>query len=159
MEVTKPWKYKRINYTSSIPIDFRENFGNWQFPEITTDGLTKFGWRVFGFCEENPEKLEIGFGSDISVFTAIFAHAGVRIEPFVQIGPHSSIVSRSTIDGKLGPVILKRNCRIGAYSTVMPNVTIGENSIIGAYSFVNQNIPDNVVAYGVPCKVVKKINK
>ena len=39
----------------------------------------------------------------------------------------------------------------------MPGVTIGENSIIGAFSFVNRDIPEKVVAYGVPAKVVKKL--
>lgn len=39
----------------------------------------------------------------------------------------------------------------------MPGVTIGKNSIIGAFSFVNKNIPDNVIAAGVPAKVIKKI--
>ncbi len=39
----------------------------------------------------------------------------------------------------------------------MPGVTVGENSIIGAFSFVNKDIPDNVVAGGVPAKIIKKI--
>jgi acetyltransferase-like isoleucine patch superfamily enzyme len=37
----------------------------------------------------------------------------------------------------------------------MPNVTVGNNSIIGAYSFVNKDIPDNVVAFGIPIKIIK----
>jgi len=41
---------------------------------------------------------------------------------------------------------------------VMPNVTIGENSIIGANSLVLEDIPDNVVAFGVPAKVRRKID-
>jgi len=40
----------------------------------------------------------------------------------------------------------------------MPGVSIGENSIIEAFSFVNKNIPDNVIAVGAPAKVIKKIN-
>jgi acetyltransferase-like isoleucine patch superfamily enzyme len=40
----------------------------------------------------------------------------------------------------------------------MPGVTIGKNSTIGAFSFVNKDIPDNVVAVGVPIRVIKKIN-
>ena len=39
----------------------------------------------------------------------------------------------------------------------MPGVTIGENSIVGAHSFVNVDIPDNVIAFGVPAKVIRKI--
>ena len=39
----------------------------------------------------------------------------------------------------------------------MPNVTIGENSIVGAFSFVNRDIPDNVIAAGVPVRIIGKI--
>jgi acetyltransferase-like isoleucine patch superfamily enzyme len=39
----------------------------------------------------------------------------------------------------------------------MPGVTVGENSVVGACSFVNESIPANVVAMGVPAKVVKNL--
>ena len=65
--------------------------------------------------------------------------------------------SEFTIDSKVGQVILKKNCKIGSHSVIMPGVTIGENSIIGAFSFVNRDVPDNVVAAGVPIKIMKKI--
>ena len=58
---------------------------------------------------------------------------------------------------KEGKVILKKNCRIGSHSVIMPGVTVGENSIIGAFSFVNKDIPDNTIAVGVPAKVIKGI--
>ena len=51
----------------------------------------------------------------------------------------------------------KNNCRIGSHTTILPGVSIGKNSIIGAHSLVNKDIPDNVVAYGVPAKVIKKL--
>jgi acetyltransferase-like isoleucine patch superfamily enzyme len=54
-------------------------------------------------------------------------------------------------------VVLKRNCRIGSHSTVMPGVTIGENAIVGAHSFINRDIPANSLAYGVPAKVHGKV--
>jgi len=54
-------------------------------------------------------------------------------------------------------VTLERNARVGSHSTIMPGVTIGENAIIGAHSFVNGDIPANCVAYGVPAKVVKRL--
>ena len=76
----------------------------------------------------------------------------------MQIGSHCAIYSISTIDNKEGQVILKKNCRIGSHSVVMPGVTIGENSVIGAFSFVNKDIPPNVAAAGVPAKVIKKLD-
>jgi acetyltransferase-like isoleucine patch superfamily enzyme len=41
----------------------------------------------------------------------------------------------------------------------MPGVTIGKNSIVGAHSFVDKDIPDNTIAYGVPVKIIGKIKE
>lgn len=53
-----------------------------------------------------------------------------------------------------GPIKIGKNCFIGCRSTILPNVTIGDNAIIGAGSVVNRDIPSNTVAAGVPCKVL-----
>lgn len=127
-------------------------FEDWKYPDIEEGKLTKYNWVV-----QHKDKLELGYKTDIGAFTYINAKNGVVIEDCVQIGSHCSIYSVSTIDDKEGQVILKKNCRIGSHSVVMPGVTIGENSIIGAFSFVNDDIPDNVVAVGVPAKVIRNI--
>lgn len=54
-------------------------------------------------------------------------------------------------------VHLKRNCWIGAGSTILPGVTVGENSVVGAASVVTKDIPDNCIAVGNPAKVIKTI--
>ena len=46
---------------------------------------------------------------------------------------------------------------IGGNVVVLPNVTIGDNVVIGAGSVVNKDIPSNVVAVGNPCKVIKQL--
>ena len=69
------------------------------------------------------------------------------------MGSHCAIYSVSTIDDKSGPVILKKNARIGSHSTIMPGVTIGEDAIVGAHSFVNKDVPDGAVVVGVPAKL------
>jgi acetyltransferase-like isoleucine patch superfamily enzyme len=126
-------------------------FSNWKYPIIEDGKLTKYNWLV-----QNKENLKLGSFTDIGSFTYINAKYGIIIEDFVQIGSHCSIYSLSTIDKKYGKVYLCKNCRIGTHSTIMPGVRIGKNSIIGAYSFVKTNIPDNSVAYGVPAKVIRK---
>ena len=55
------------------------------------------------------------------------------------------------------PVVIKDHVWIGSNVTIMPGVTIGENSVIGAGSVVTKDIPANVVAAGVPCKVMREI--
>ena len=57
------------------------------------------------------------------------------------------------------PVHVGRNCWIGAGAVIMPGVTIGDNSVIGAGSVVTKDIPENVVAYGNPCRVAREINE
>jgi len=114
--------------------------------------MTKWNWIV-----QNKDGLKLGRNTDIGVFTYINAKHGVEIQDDVQIGSHCSIYSESTIDNKKGKVILKKNCKIGSHSLIMPGVTVGKNSVVGAFSFVNENIPDNVIALGVPAKVVKKL--
>jgi acetyltransferase-like isoleucine patch superfamily enzyme len=129
----------------------KERFRHWKFPRIEESKLTKHKWLV-----QHKKKLKLGCKTDIGAFTYINAKNGVILEDYVQIGSHCSIYSVSTIDKKEGEVILKRNASIGSHSVIMPGVTIGENSIIGAFSFVNRNIPKNTLAFGVPVRIVRK---
>jgi acetyltransferase-like isoleucine patch superfamily enzyme len=129
-------------------------FKDWEYPEIEEGRPTKYNWVV-----QNKAGLELGYRTDIGAFTYINAKYGVVIEDFVQVGSHCSIYSVSTIDNKQGKVKLEKNCRVGSHSVIMPGVTVGRDSIIGACSFVNQDIPENVIAAGVPAKVIKKIDE
>jgi len=129
-----------------------DRFSNWKYPDIEDGKPTKYNWVV-----QNLDGLDLGFKTDIGAFSYINALCGVIIEDNAQIGSHCSIYSVSTIDNSSGKVALKNNCRIGSHSTILPGVSIGKNSIIGAHSLVNKDIPDNVVAFGVPAKVVRKL--
>lgn len=57
------------------------------------------------------------------------------------------------------PVTICDNVWIGANVTICPGVTIGENSVIGAGSVVTRDIPDNCVAVGNPCRVIRQIGE
>lgn len=124
----------------------------WRKPIIRHGKMTKYNYIV-----QYPENLKLGKCFDIGEFTYINSRYGVTIEDDVQIGSHCAIYSHSTIDSKIGPVVLKNNCKIGTHSTIMPNVTVGENSIIAAHSFVNVNIPKNQIWSGIPAKFKSKI--
>jgi len=129
-----------------------KRFKNWQMPEIEDGKPTKYNWVV-----KYLENLSLGKDTDIGAFTYMNAKFGIAIEESVQVGSHCSIYSVSTIDDKSGRVVLKKNCKIGSHSVIMPGITVGENSIVGAFSFVNKDVPANVIAFGIPVKVVKKI--
>ncbi len=55
------------------------------------------------------------------------------------------------------PITIGNNVWIGGHVCILPGVTIGDNSIIGAGSVVNKNIPPNVIAAGNPCKIIRQI--
>jgi len=130
-----------------------DRFKKWKAPKITENKPTKYNWIV-----RHKENFTLGKKTDIGAFTYINAKCGVILKDNVQIGSHCSIYSVSTIDNKEGEVLLKKNCRIGTHSVVMPGVTVGENSIVGAFTFVNKDLPDNVLAYGVPVKIIKRLS-
>ncbi|MFW9777505.1 MAG: acyltransferase [Candidatus Heimdallarchaeota archaeon] len=131
----------------------RTNFKDWKPPEIEHGKLTRWNWLI-----THPQNLSLGKYTDIGAFTYINARFGVEIQDFVQIGSHCSIYSESTIDEKQGKIVIARNARIGSHSLLMPAVSIGKNSVIGAFSFVNKNIPAGVVAFGVPVKVKRQLS-
>ena len=124
----------------------------WKKPIIKHGKPTKYNYIV-----QYPENLKLGRNFDIGTFTYINCRYGIEIQDDVQIGSHCSIYSHSTIDEKKGPVILKKSCKIGTHSTIMPNVTVGEKSIVAAYSFVNKNIPKNQIWAGIPAKFKSRI--
>lgn len=130
----------------------KNRFKNWRKPEIKEGKLTKYNWLV-----QNKKNLKLGKKTDIGAFTYINAKNGVIIEDGVQVGSHCSIYSVSTIDNKEGKVVLKKNCKIGSHSVIMPGVTVGENSIVGTFGFVNKDIPKNVAAVGIPIKILREL--
>ena len=92
----------------------------------------------------------------------------IYIGDYVMIAPNVTIAtaghpiepeSRRRVAQFNIPVRISNNVWIGAASVILPGVTIGENSVIGAGSVVTKDIPPNVVAYGNPCRVIREISE
>ena len=126
-------------------------FKKWRKPVPKHGVPTKWHWLAL-----YPEKLALGKRTDIGAYTLLVAKYGIKIEDGVQIGAHCAVYSYSTIDGKAGKVTLKKNCRIGTHSSIMPGVTVGENATVGAHSFVTKDVPPNTTVAGVPAKPLAK---
>ena len=56
------------------------------------------------------------------------------------------------------PVVIRDNAWIGGGCIILPGVTVGENSVVGAGSVVNRDVPDNCVAAGNPCRVIRSLD-
>ena len=95
----------------------------------------------------------------------IQANNGIIFGSNIELGPGVSIISSNHKTDNLrehtkgNPITIGNHVWIGANSTILPEVSIGNNVIIGANSLVNKDIPDNSIAVGNPCKVVKQKDK
>ncbi len=93
----------------------------------------------------------------------------IYVGDYVMFGPHVTVATaghpiapelRADKVGQFNlPVHIGKNVWIGAHAVILPGVTIGENSVIGAGSIVTKDIPANVVAVGNPCKVLRPIGE
>lgn len=57
------------------------------------------------------------------------------------------------------PVRIGKNCWIGAGVVIVPGITIGDNVVVGAGSIVTKDLPNNVIAVGNPCRILREINE
>ena len=117
----------------------------------------KIGKGVFinvGAVFLDPDSIEIGdytmFGPDVHVYTA--NHPVITEDRIVKNENNDLTFTNFTRPVKIGS-----KCWIGARSTILPGVTIGDNVVIGAGSLVNKDIPDNSFAVGIPAKIKKEI--
>jgi sugar O-acyltransferase (sialic acid O-acetyltransferase NeuD family) len=109
-------------------------------------------------------------GNNVKIGSGVVAMAGVIFNPMATIGNHTffatgcqiehdctiedyASVSAGSILG--GYVHIKKYSALTLGVTVLDRITIGENSVIGSGSLVLKNVPDNVLAYGNPLKIVK----
>ena len=133
---------------------------------------------LFGSCGKNvwivpPMKLMVG--KYITIGEGCYFNAGttfiddwkIEIGKECLFGPNVTLCTTGhpispahRLDGMYSfPIKIGDRCWIGANSIIMPGVTIGNNSVIGAGSVVTKNIPENVVAFGSPCHVYRQIDE
>jgi acetyltransferase-like isoleucine patch superfamily enzyme len=112
-------------------------------------------------------QLSIGDRVFLNYGTSISAHSMVRVEDDCKIGQYSIVMDcdwheleTPRHDGGHGmprPVVLEQGVWLGARVTVLKGVTIGRGSVIGAGSVVVSDIPEAVVAAGVPARVIREL--
>lgn len=88
---------------------------------------------------------------NVQIYTAF--HPTNAQDRFGQPKPDGSFEFCKT---QTAPVIIGDNVWIGGGVIILPGVTIGNNVVIGAGSVVTKDIPDDVIAYGNPCRVIRE---
>lgn len=116
----------------------------------------------------------LAIGSCVGISsTAIVCSDHITIDDYVKIGGNTviydtdfhsietavrNIPTKDEAHVSSKPIRIKKSAFIGAHTTILKGITIGENSVIGAGSVVTKDIPDNEVWGGNPCKFIKKLN-
>jgi acetyltransferase-like isoleucine patch superfamily enzyme len=89
-----------------------------------------------------PDLIEFEDGSGVGIGCQLLTHNFIEKDP---------------LSISFGPIRIGKNARVGAFSTILPGVTIGEGAIVGTGSIVADDIPPYTIAYGTPACVVKTI--
>lgn len=144
---------------------------NQAVPEMLKKILGKTGeniWMEAPFHCDYGWNIEIGENFFANYNLTILDVAKVTIGKNVQIAPNVSIYTaghpihpdtRNTGYEYGIPITIGDNVWIGGNVVILPGVTIGDNVVIGAGSVVSKDIPDNKIAVGNPCKIVREITE
>ncbi len=155
----------------------------WEFNNLKPsdiDKKTQYMKSVFAECGEG-NYIELPFhanwgGAHVHFGSGIYANSNltvvddghIYVGDYVLFGPNVTIATANhPMNAKLRKRALQynkdvhigENTWIGAGVTIVPGVTIGKNTVIGAGSVVTKDIPDNVLAAGVPCRVLREISE
>ncbi|HJP56427.1 MAG TPA: acyltransferase [Gemmatimonadales bacterium] len=110
--------------------------------------------------------VDVGEGTWIGPNTVLDGSGGLRIgatcsiSAGVQIYTHDSVrwaLSGGRAPYDRAPVVIGDHCYLGPCTVVTSGVTIGRHCLIGAHSLVNRDLPDYSIAWGVPCRVVGRV--
>jgi acetyltransferase-like isoleucine patch superfamily enzyme len=109
----------------------------------------------------NQGLITLGDRVAINSFAKLFGHGGIEIGEDTQIGPGSLITTtdhnvNGSLESRFKKVCIGKRVWIGANVTILPGVSIGDFSVIGAGTVVTKDIPSKCVAVGVPARVIKE---
>ncbi|MGQ7884886.1 acyltransferase [Paenibacillus sp. WC2504] len=122
--------------------------------EIWLEDYIKMGMKIGQNCSIQP-----GVIFDYSHCWLIKIGNNVTIAPQAYLLAHDASTKSMTNYTKLGCITIEDNVFIGARALIMPGVTIGKNSIVGAGSIVTKSTPSDSVAVGNPAKVVATVEE
>lgn len=131
----------------------------WQFVVILKGA--KIGSNC-NICANTLIENNVIIGDNVTIKSRVYIWDGTVIEDNVFIGPCVAFTNDKYPRSKVYPnefakITIKKNASIGANATILPGITIGENSMVGAGSVVTKDVPANVIVVGNPAKPIQKV--
>ena len=127
-----------------------ENTNIWQYCVVLPNAQIGSNCNICSHCFiEN----DVVIGNNVTVKNGVYLYDGITIEDDVFIGPNATFCNdkypkSKNKDFNLEPIVIKKGASIGANATILPGVTIGENTLIGAGAIVTKNISKNITYIG-----------
>ena len=119
---------------------------------------TNFGGRHVHFGRQVYANFNLTLVDDTHIYVGDFTQLGPNV--VLATAGHPILPElREQAYQYNAPVRVGRNCWLGANVVVVPGVTIGDNVVVGAGSVVTKDLPDNVIAVGNPCKILREVNE
>lgn len=129
-----------------------ENIGKdtriWAFAHILPGAVIGSNCNI---CDHTFIENDVIIGNNVTIKCGVYLWDAMRIEDDVFIGPNATFTNdkypRSKKTPKeFAPITLKKGCSIGANATILPNVTVEENAIVGAGAIITKDVPpDSIV--------------
>lgn len=150
-----------IHLLSDCQANVPESTNIWQFCVILPGAQIGENCNV---CAHVLIENDVRIGDNVTIKSGVQLWDGVTIEDNVFVGPNvtftNDLYPRSKHHlAEYAKTILKKGCSIGANSTIVCGVTIGDNAMIGAGSVVTKDVPAGELWLGNPAKFIKKIDK
>lgn len=155
--------FKAYNKTDDEEIDLRNKIMKQLFKNVGENVWIESDFRCeFGKNITIGDNVYINFGCIILDCSEVTIGSNTLLGPNIglYVANHSTDATERINGGCYGkPIHIGNNVWLGGDVKVLQGVTIGDNTIIGAGSIVTKDIPDNVIAVGNPCKVIRKITE
>ncbi|QGU15946.1 N-acetyltransferase [Leclercia sp. 119287] len=131
----------------------------WQYAVIFENAVIGENCNI---CAHTLIENKVLIGNNVTIKSGVYLWDGITLEDNVFIGPCAAFTNdmypRSKhYSAEYPKTLIKKGASVGANATILPGITIGYNSIVGAGSVVTKDIPDNVIVAGNPAKIIRSI--
>jgi acetyltransferase-like isoleucine patch superfamily enzyme len=115
-------------------------------------------------CAHTLVEGNVTIANNVTVKSGVFLWDGITLEDDVFVGPNATFTNDKMPRSKCYPdaflrTLVKRGASVGANATILPGITIGEFSMVGAGAVVTKDVPPYAVVIGNPAKIVKWVSK